>query len=133
MCHSISAELKPSALNSVDNSASSKLPRAYSRTTVACPEGMILQLIRTCPAPRLITGLNTGKILFGQDGMRQKRSREPVSYFISEDSVAIALFAIRIVGLKERQMWRLNRSVVEEVVILGAVALFFVLAVLIPA
>ena len=56
-----------------------------------------------------------------------------MSYFISEDSVAIALFAIRIVGLKERQMWRLNRSVVEEVVILGAVALFFVLAVLIPA
>jgi len=56
-----------------------------------------------------------------------------VSYFISEDSIAIALFAIRIVGLKERQMWRLNRSVVEEVVILGAVALFFVLAVLIPA
>ena len=88
---------------------------------------------RTCPAPRLITGLNTGKILFGQDGMRQKRSREPVSYFISEDSVAIALFAIRIVGLKERQMWRLNRSVVEEVVILGAVALLLVLAVLIPA
>jgi len=65
--------------------------------------------------------------------MRQKRLREPVSYFISEDSVAIALFAIRIVGLKERQMWRLNRSVVEEVVILGAVALFFVLAVLVPA
>jgi hypothetical protein len=121
MCHSISVELKPSALNSVDNSASSKLPRAYSRTTMACPEGMILQLIRTCPAPRLITGLATKEIT------------GPVSYFISEDSVAIALFAIRIVGLKERQMWRLNRSVVEEVVILGAVALFFVLAVLIPA
>ena len=30
-------------------------------------------------------------------------------------------------------MWRLNRSVVEEVVILGAVGLFLVLAVLIPA
>jgi hypothetical protein len=56
-----------------------------------------------------------------------------VSYFISGDSMAIALFAIRIVGLKERQMWRLNRSVVEEVVILGAVALLLVLAVLIPA
>jgi hypothetical protein len=30
-------------------------------------------------------------------------------------------------------MWRLDRSVVEEVVILGAVALFLVLAVLISA
>jgi hypothetical protein len=30
-------------------------------------------------------------------------------------------------------MWRLNRSVVEEVVILGVVTLFLVLAVLIPA
>jgi hypothetical protein len=30
-------------------------------------------------------------------------------------------------------MWRLDRSVVEEVVILGAVALFVVLAVLISA
>jgi hypothetical protein len=30
-------------------------------------------------------------------------------------------------------MWRLNRSVVEEVVILGVVALFLVVAVLIPA
>ena len=30
-------------------------------------------------------------------------------------------------------MWRPNRSVVEEVVILGAVALFLGLAVLIPA
>jgi len=56
-----------------------------------------------------------------------------VSYFISEDSIPIALSAIWIVGLKERQMWRLNRSVVEEVVILGAVALLLVLAVLIPA
>ena len=54
-------------------------------------------------------------------------------YFIAVDSIANALFETRIVGLKERQMWRLNRSVVEEVVILGAVALLLVLAVLIPA